>query len=1421
MFQAIVKEDITWEHTDGLDVSAFMRAAKDVKMQHGLRLCRYAIVDGESEQKYFVLIIHHAVFDGWSLNVVLNTLYTAYSRSDTPALQPYSSFIRYTMNIDQESAGEYWKAQLDGAHRASFPPVDRKRGQSPVTRVMKTTMPFPRSTNTSITKATILRAAWAVVLARYCDTDDVCFGTTVSGRQAPVFGVERIVGPAIATVPVRVRLDRHRSVRTFLQEIQQQALDTVAYEQFGLQRIAKLGSHTKEACDFSSLMVIQPVQHMTSAEDTTETALLSPAGDAYTADEAAEGYFTYPLVLQVFTHKNSVELHLTFDPALVSEFQLRALSHHLENVIQQLLTQDTTPLSSLRLSGEHDLGHAIDCNAEDPELVRSCVHDLVEAQARRHPHSPAICSWDGGFTYSQLDIAANRLAHHLVISAGVNIGDLVHLCFEKSMWFFVSMLAVNKAGAAWVPLDPSHPNQRHRQIVEQTGATLCLASAAQAAKCAGLVQTVIEVTPALDQKLVEEVGHRPPAPLQNVSPDLAAYVLFTSGSTGTPKGLVMQHGAVCTSQTAVSKRLGTTPDVRILQFASFVFDLCIGEIVGPLISGACLCVPSEETRMNGLKEFMRDTNVNWAFMTPSFARTLRPEDVPSLELLLLAGEAVPRDVFDTWIGKVRFINGWGPAETCVFSTLHEWQSETESPLTVGRPVGGYCWIVDPDDPQRLAPTGCLGEVVIQGPTLLREYLSDPVKTEASSVAPLPEWAPRRMLPHWNRFFKSGDLCSYNADGTIEFSSRKDTQIKIRGLRVELGEVEHHVQATIEGVRQVVVDVFKGQAGSSLVSFFCFSEDARNCGGVDPAAESVFLQLTPEVKELVTTAVGKLSVRLPGYMVPTVFIPCRFMPSITSTKIDRGLLRRLAMGLGHEALSLGYSLVDSEKREPATAMEGRMHKLWMQVLNLPAESIGRDDSFLRLGGDSITAIQLVTMAREAGISLTVKDIFDNPRLCAVSVKADEAGDMQVHYMEPFSILPSVDVDAVKLSVRDLCGLSNEQDIEDAYPCTSLQQGLMALAVKQPGSYVAKYVYHLPDFVDVRRFKLAWAQTLQLCGNLRTRIMLSGGMPIQAVIKEDALWERTESLPLRAVMDNVKNIEMQYGSRLCRYGLVDDKCGDRYFVLIIHHAIFDGWSLTLILDTLFRMYRDSDMPSLQPYSGFINYIANLDEAAAREYWTAQLDGARQAPFPPTLLQTPSNSVSHVMKRTMPFSRSINTSITKATILRAAWAVILARYCDTDDVCFGTTVSGRNAPVPGLERMIGPAVATLPVRVHLDRQQAVSHFLEDIQNQASEMVAHEQFGLHNISKLNADAKDACNFSSLLVIQPMQHAISGNSTPDAILVNADASTYGTQEAVEGYFTYPLVLQNLVHESHVELLLIYDPAVVSEKQLTIAHLSV
>ncbi len=623
-----------------------------------------------------------------------------------------------------------------------------------------------------------------------------------------------------------------------------------------------------------------------------------------------------------------------------------------------------------------------------------------------------------------------------------------------------------------------------------------------------------------------------------------------------------------------------------------------------------------------------------------------------------------------------------------------------------------------------------------------------------------------------------------------------------------------MRAALGDVRQVVVDVFRGDTGTSLVSYFCSSDETRTSSGdVDLGAKSVFLPLTPDMKSQMTAAVGQLSVALPRYMVPTVFIPCRFMPSITSTKLDRGGLRRMTTSLGWGALA-GYSLVDSEKRAPATPMEVRLQSIWAAILNIPVETIGRDDSFLRIGGDSITAIQLATTTREEDIMLTVKDIFDDPRLSAVAAKAVEARGGQTYRTEPFSMLPSDSVDDIKLSVQDDCALSSGQSIEDAYPCTSLQEGLMALAVKQPGSYVAKYVYRLPTDVDAARFRTAWARTVELCGNLRTRIVLQDGASIQALIREDATWEPTEGVDLRSVMDAAKTVEMHYGSRLCRYAFVEEQSGERYFVLIIHHAVFDGWSLNVVLDTLYRTYRGSDVPALQPYSSFINYTTGLDHSAASDYWKAQLHGAQRATFPRAKPTIGFKDVSRIIRTRFPFPRSMDSSITKATILRAAWAMVLARYCDTDDVCFGTTVSGRHAPVQGVDRMAGPAVATVPVRVRLDCRKPVASFLQDVQTQASEMVTYEQFGLQNIAKLGPDAKDACDFSSLIVIQPVQHAVSAGDTSDAILLSADTEAYGMEEAVKGYFSYPLVIQCHVFDKRVDLVIIYNSLALTESTL-------
>nr|POF20697.1 nonribosomal peptide synthetase vlms [Quercus suber] len=1308
-WQAVVTEDVEWETS--------LKDSEDVG--YGSKLCHFAL-HVQGAKHYFHLKMHHAIFDGWCLGLLSETLAQCYYNQTPPerSLVPFTNFVDYSLKLDTQGSQDYWKAQLRTAKRTVFPSRRQIRSaqSSSGSSSLRHRIKFSHRPQ-SITMATVLRAAWAIVLAAYDDrADDVTFGSTVVGRQVPVDGIEHVAGPVISTVSVRVRLDREQSVGQFLQGLQVQASQMIAFEQLGLQNIAKLSQDAQQACEFSTLLVIQPYGIWTRANNSLltleETALVS-----YDVNNAK--YFNYPLVVQGHLHDEEVILYITHDTSVISTERVRRMAMQYEQVVEQLLESSDRPLGMLSPAGTSDLEQAVEWNGAPTEPVSSCVHQLVEAQAKHCGEAPAIQAWDGEFTYGQLNTAANRLAHLLVDEFAVGVGDLVHVCFEKSAWFFVAMLAINKAGAAWVPLDPSHPSQRLQQVVQQTGAKLALTSPEQSSKCADLVAQVVEVTAELDQQLVAQGRSDVSGPTCEVGSGHAAYVLFTSGSTGTPKGLVMEHGAVCTSQRAIGERLGLTSEVRMLQFAAFVFDLSIGEIVGPLIAGACICVPSEHTRMNGLKEFMVEKAINWAFLTPAFARTMSPDDVPGLELLLLAGEAVGQDVFDRWFGRVRLINGWGPAETCVFSTLHEWQSAGESPLTVGRPVGGWCWIVDPEEPQQLAPIGCLGEVVIQGPTLLREYLADPERTAASMTSALPEWAPRRETASWGRFFRSGDLCSYNPDGTIEFSSRKDTQVKIRGLRVELGEVEHHTRAALNGVRQVVVDVFKTEAGSTLAAFFAFNDETRTVSSEAKADSAhVFLPITPELRRQITAAAGELSVVLPSYMVPTLFVPCQYMPSITSTKLDRNGLKRLAATLDQQQVA-HYALQDGEKNAPVTELEKRLQEVWAGVLHLPDEAIGRDDSFLRIGGDSISAIQMVTAAREAGLAVTVKDVFDDPRLSSVAACAVEIGDDNVtHEIEPFSLLPVDEVGTIKTQLREQCMLSEGQTIEDAYPCTGLQEGLMALAVKQPGSYMAKYVYQVPAHVDLARLTTAWERTVEACGNLRTRIVTVHGTATQALVSGDIVWEPVDGVSLRSFMTSAAEVRMSYGSRLCRYGLVEESSGERFLVLIIHHAIFDGWSLNLVMNMLQQMYQDTTPSAVEPYAGFIKYTMSVDFEAANDYWANQLRDAKRATFPPPSSPVQTENLNRIMKTTIPFPRTMDSSITKATILRAAWAVVLARYCDSDDICFASTVSGRHAPVLGVDRMVGPSVATVPVRIRLNSQQGVSTMLREVQTQATEI-------------------------------------------------------------------------------------------------------
>ncbi|KAK1624738.1 hypothetical protein BDP81DRAFT_329459, partial [Colletotrichum phormii] len=759
-YQVVLQQDVSWDSAETTN-----SIAHD-EMTYGSRLCRYALVSGNGGSTYFVLTLHHAIYDGWAMELMTETLKSHYYGSFSQDLPAYSRFVRLTTTeLDHAASQRFWEEQLREAKRATFPlpAVSSTRKHEvlskPHTESLRRIMSFPRSTASKITKATIIRAAWAMLLARYCDSDDVCFATTVSGRQAAVEGIDRIVGPTLATVPIYAQVGGDRSVEQYLNEVQDRATATIPHEQFGLQNISRISSDIKDVCDFTSLLVIQPGRTMAFASSEGD-AILIEANDEEdpAASQTVDGHFNYPLVMQGQIYDEEVHLLAVYDSSVLTKSQIGLLCEQLNHVAQQLVKhQGHTRLQDITIAGPADLQKVLAWNTEETEVYDACLHQLFEKQAHLTPDAPAVHSWDGTFTYSELNGAANRLAHHLA-AFEVQLDEFVHVYFEKSAWYVVAILAINKAGGTWVPLDPSHPDERQLQIVSQTGARLVLTSPHHSATCQRLVESVIEISPALDENLLRfapSSNTTLSGPKNLVCPSNAAYVLFTSGSTGVPKGLVMEHGSVCTSQTAIGRRLRISPDVRMLQFASYVFDLSIGEIFCPLLHGASVCIPSEDSKMGDLSAFVQKMNVNWAILTPSYIRTTRPDRLPGLELLVLAGEAVGRDNLDTWFGKVRLVNGWGPAETCVFSAIHEYSSLDDSPLTVGRPVGGYGYIVDPVNAHQLAPVGCLGELVIQGPTILREYLSDAERTAAATV-PAADWSSHGTSPKWSRFYMSGD-----------------------------------------------------------------------------------------------------------------------------------------------------------------------------------------------------------------------------------------------------------------------------------------------------------------------------------------------------------------------------------------------------------------------------------------------------------------------------------------------------------------------------------------------------------------------------------------------------------------------------------------------------------------------------------------
>ncbi|KAK1837560.1 peptide synthetase (AMP-binding enzyme), partial [Colletotrichum chrysophilum] len=768
--------------------------------------------------------------------------------------------------------------------------------------------------------------------------------------------------------------------------------------------------------------------------------------------------------------------------------------------------------------------------------------------------------------------------------------------------------------------------------------------------------------------------------------------------------------------------------------------------------------------MDDLTGAIQALEVNTALLTPSVARLLTPSLVPNIHRLVLAGEAVTFPDIERWNSHADLINAYGPAEASVLShTQVVLANESESDAgSIGRAFGCVGWVADPSDHNRLSPIGAVGELLIEGPILGRGYLNNAALTAAAFIES-PPWLTRGCGGHdgrQGRLYKTGDLVCYDKDGGLRFVGRKDTQAKIRGQRVELEEVEFHVRACLAEIEQLAAEVIVPAGQDSSPALAVFFGAAPGTLGLPPgqtevqasgdAADGVRVQVVAVPSQVE----DELADRLPGYMLPTVYFALADgLPLTTSGKTDRKRLRAIGGGYTAQRLAELRSERHGVKRQPSSDLERQLRALWARVLSVDAALIGLDDNFFRLGGDSITAMKLASEARALGTALSVADLFSNPKLIDLARRCVAVNNAVEEHVPPFSLLgEGENVSACCEEVAKRLGISPEL-IEDIYPCTPLQEGLLALTARRPGQYTLRRVLDLAQEVDLTAFREAWETVVRATPILRTRILQHPRLGlVQIVTKEGIRWaDRDDATDTESYLRKDASAVTELGHPLVRFAIVSPpSTGRRSFIWTLHHAAYDGWSLPKILDMVWRAYRGDGLGQRPGFKHFVKHLTMRSTSDAEAFWDTVFRELEPTPFPvpPTSVQEvrADSVVEHRHTLLLP----AGSAFTLSNLVRAGWALVAHWNSNAVDVVFGATVWGRNAPVAGIEEIIGPTVATVPIAVHVDRAQTVAAYLGGVQDSATNMMPYEQTGLRRIAQVSDRARQGCAFQTLLVVQP-----------------------------------------------------------------------
>ncbi|HEY2963721.1 MAG TPA: amino acid adenylation domain-containing protein, partial [Pyrinomonadaceae bacterium] len=1294
----------------------------------------------------------------------------------------YADFASWQRNwlqgeiLEQELS--WWRNQLDGIPPELNLPADRPRpsvlsmkGDAVLLEVPQPLAERLRALSQAegSTLFITLLASFQMLLARYSGQDDIPVGTPVAGRRW--VETEDLIGFFVSTLVMRARLHGNPSIREVLRRVREVTLEAQTHQDVPFEKLVEELRPERTLSHgplFQTMFVFHNDPRTAPVED----------GLTFSSFELNYGTEKNDLTLQVIERPDRLVASLGYSTDLFDESTIRRMTAHWQRILETIATDPEQSLQEIELLSVDERRQMLtEWNATEHDFPENlCVQELFERQVESTPDAAAVSFEDQKLSYAELHRRANQLAHYLR-KAGVGVETPVAIYLERSVDMIVALLGVLKAGGAYVPLETTHPKGRVQFMLDDAQPRVILAQQRTAHMLPEHTAQVI----CLDSDWSSIAAEPDEAPIINTTPDNLAYVIYTSGSTGGARGVMVQHRSLINLAASLHRNVysGRQSQMRVSVNAPLMFDSSVKQLI-QLLHGHELRIIPEDVRIDGdaLAEYLKRYEIDVLDCTPSQLRLLLPtglfaNDSQAPSLVLVGGEAIDDE---TWqlLGantQTTFFNVYGPTECTVDTTVQRIEpSSTE--VLIGRPLDNVqTWLVDTN--YQPVPLGVSAELIIGGAGVARGYLAEPDLTAEKFVPDSFSGKPGARL------YRSGDRVRYRAGGEISFLGRLDNQVKIRGHRIEPGEIETALRKDPQVREAVVVEKEESRGEKRLVAYIVAGQQTGQQASLSLSA------LQRSLRE-----------QLPDYMMPTGWVLIDEIPLTPNGKVDRAALPEP----GRTRVDTGQSFV-----APPTLIEEALAAIWRQVLNL--DQINSNDNFFWLGGHSLLATRIVSRIRESfQIELPVRSLFESPTLMEMSQRIESVMRSGSSMAAP-AIKPMPDDGEIPLSFA--------------------QQRLWFLNQLMPGSNA----YNLPAEmvidaqVNVGAFQQVLSEVMRRHEALRTTFALVGNQPVQRIHPPAAL--ELPLVDLRGLNpeeqhlvaerlreeSSLRPFDLQAGP-LVRTSLIRVDEQESLFLLNMHHIVSDGWSMGVLLhevETLYRSFKQglpSPLTELEvQYADYAQWQREwLQGERLKEevgFWRQQLDGA------PTLLELETDRPRQLMRtfrgaqHPVVFSPEVtqwmrefhrHEGVTLFMTLMAGFHALLWRYTGQNDILVGTPIAGRGWVE--LEPMIGFLVNMVPIRTSFRNVPSFRDLVTQVRDASLAAYTHQDLPFDKlVEELQPKRSPGRNpiFQTILAFQNAgpQLSMGKASLPAGAPMSADIKfdlevhLRDTPDGVTGWFVY------------------------------------